>query len=298
MRKRSGRNVRGGLERTIATSEDSAVLFPHSTQVDPACWLEVSADRRGWLATFVGEQLGQLDLRTRIRWQSETKLTQPQVLPLLLALVRRYELRLADDEPLAVALLAETRATRAYHQRFGLSDRAVAAIEELLEAAGTPNPGLDQILSFVRDVGLRTPGIMAAIERIAMDAARPTRIRDGAVRIIAAAKDAEALLRVALTLPPDLRREADDLLVDVQHRGTIERRLRQLLNDPPRSQAVKPTSRFQQSAGVGRKNPRAGRLGHARQTQAPRTPARARQSRKPTRKYAGTDRHDARGPSD
>ena len=220
------------LERTIATSEDGDVLFSAFARVDSARWPEVSADRRAWLTTFVGGQLEQLDLRTCIQWQSETELMQPQVLPLLLALVKRYELRVADDEPLAVALLAETRATRAYHQRFGLSDRAVATIEELLEAAGTPNPGLDQVLSFIRDVGLRTPGIMAAIERIAIDVARPTRIRDEAVRIIAAAKDAEALLRVAPTLPSDLRRNVDDLLVDVQHRGTIERRLQQLLNDP------------------------------------------------------------------
>ena len=80
----------------------------------------------GW-RSFVGEQLGRLDLRTRIQWRSETELTQPRVLPLLLALVRRYELRVADDEPLAVALLSETHPTRTYHQRFGLSARAVAA---------------------------------------------------------------------------------------------------------------------------------------------------------------------------
>ena len=220
------------IERIIATSEDGDVLLPAFARLDPARWPEVSADRRDWLATFVGEQLGQLDLRTRIRWRSETELTQPRVLPLLLTLVQRYELRVADDEPLAVALLAETDATSAYHQRFGLSNRAVAAIEELLEGIDTPNPGLDQIFSFIRKVDLRTPRIMAAIEHIAMDAARPMRIRDGAVRIIAGAGNAEALLRVAPTLPPDLRRETDDFLVEAQHRETIERRLRQLLDDP------------------------------------------------------------------
>ena len=219
------------LEQTIATSEDGEVLFVALARTEPACWPEVGADRRDWLATFVGEHLGQLDLRTRIRWHSETELTQPRVLPILLALVDRYELRLADDEPMAVALLSETHATRRYHQAFKLSDRAVAAIEELLEAERTPNPGLDHIFSFIRDVGLRTPRIMAAVERMAIDAARPSRIRDGAVRIIADAKDVEALLRVAPTLPPDLGRDAQDFLVEAQHRGTIERRLRQLLDD-------------------------------------------------------------------
>ena len=220
------------LEQIIATSEDGKVLLSALAQVDPARWPEVSADRRDWLAIFVGEQFGQLDLRTAIQWLSETRLTQPRVLPLLLAVVKRYELRVADDEPLAVALLAETDPTRTYHQRFGLSDRAVAVIEGLLEAAGTPNPGLDQILSFIRDVGLKTPKITAAIEGIAIDAARPTRIRDSAVRIMADAKDAEALWRVARTLPPELGRKADDFLVEAQHRGTIERRLRHLFNDP------------------------------------------------------------------
>ena len=220
------------VDRTIATSEDGDVLLPALARVDPARWPELTADRRDWLATFVDEQLGKLDLRTRIRWRSETELTQPRILPLLLALVKRYELRVANDEPMAVALLAETDPTRTYHQRFGLSDRAVAVIEGLLEAVDTPNPGLDQILRFIRDVGLKTPRIIAAIERIAMDAARPTRIRDSAVRIMADARDAEALLRVAPTLPSDLGREADDFLVEAQHRGTIERRLGHLLDDP------------------------------------------------------------------
>ena len=228
--RRQGRSQR--LKQTIATSENGEVLLSALARVDPAHWPEVSADRRDWLAAFVGEQLGQLDLRTRIQWRSETELTQPQVLPLLLALVNRYELRVTDDEPLAVALLAETDPTRTYHRRFGLSDRAVAAIEGLLDAAGTPNAGLEQILSFIRDVGLKTPRIIAAIERIAIDAARPTRIRDAAVRIMADAGDAEALLRVAPTLPPDLGRLAGDFLVEAEHRGTIERRLRHLLNDP------------------------------------------------------------------
>ena len=220
------------LERTITTSEDTRFLYHALEQVDPERWPEVDAGRRSWLATFAGAQLRQLDLRTRICWTSETELTQPRVLPLLLALVTRYELRVADDEPLAVALLSETEATRTYHQRFGLSDRAVAAIEELFEAADTPNPGLEQILSFIRSDSLRTPRIMAAIERLAMDGARTARIREEAIRIIADTRDVEALLRVSPTLPSALGRVADDLLVEVQHRGTIERRLRHLLEDP------------------------------------------------------------------
>ena len=232
------------LEQTIATSEDGEVLFAALARTEPACWPEVGADRRGWLATFVGEHLGQLDLRTRIRWHSETELTQPRVLPILLALVDRYELRLEDDEPMAVTLLSETHPTRRYHQAFTLSDRAVGAIEELVEAERTPNPGLDHIFGFIRDVGLRTPRIMAAVERIAIDAGKPSRIRDGAVRIIADAKDVEALLRVAPTLPPHLGRDAEDFLVEAQHRGTIERRLRQLLDDPAALESGEVESHF------------------------------------------------------
>ena len=111
------------LERTIATSEDGDVLFRALARVDLARWPEVSADRRDWLAIFVGKHLGQLDLRTRIQWRSETELTQPRILPWLLALVKRYELRVADDEPLAVALLAER--TRHAHT-IGVSDSATA----------------------------------------------------------------------------------------------------------------------------------------------------------------------------
>ena len=241
------------LERTIATSEHREVLFAALGRTEPAQWPEVAADRRQWLATFVAEELGQLDLRTRIHWHSETELTQPRVLSPLLALVDRYELRLADDEPLALALLSETRATHAYYQAFGLSGRAVNAVEELLEAAATPNPGLDHIVSFLREVGLRTPRIMAAIEHIATDAARVTRVRDGALRMIADAGDAEALLRVVPTLPGDLRAEAEDFLVEAQHRGTIERRLRHLLDVPEALASGEVDSHFDNPLGwVGR----------------------------------------------
>ena len=220
------------LEETIATSEDAEVLFRALAQLDPARWPEVNGDRRQWLANFIDEHLRQLDLRTRIHWRSDTELTQPRILPLLLALIKRYEVQLTDDQPLALALLAETHPTHAYHKRFGLSDRAVAAVEGLLEAADTPNPGLDQILSFIREVRMTTPRVMIALERIAAAPGRPTRVRDSAVRIIAAAGDTEALLRLAPTLPPELTRETDDFLVEAQHRGTIERRLDALLNDP------------------------------------------------------------------
>ena len=232
------------LEQTISTSEDREVLFAALARTEPARWPEVDADRREWLATVVGEQLEQLDLRTRIRWHSETELTQPRILPVLLALVDRYELRLEDDEPMAVALLSETHSTRRYHLAFTLSDRAVAAIEELIEAELTPNPGLDHIFSFIREVGLRTPRIMAAVERIAIDTRKPSRIRDGAVRIMAGAKDVEALLRVAPTLPPHLGQEAEEFLVESQHRGTIERRLRQLLDYPAALESGEVESHF------------------------------------------------------
>ena len=220
------------LEQTIASSEDRETLFTALGRMEPAQWPEVGAARRQWLAAFVGEELGKIDLRTRIHWHSETELTQPRVLAPLLALVDRYELRLVDDQPLALALLSETQAIRTHYQAFGLSERAVNAIEELLESAATPNPALDHILGFLRDATVRTPRIMAAIESIATDAARVTRIRDGAVRMIADAGDTEALLRVAPTLPTDLQHQAEDFLVEAQHRGTIERRLRHLQDNP------------------------------------------------------------------
>jgi hypothetical protein len=228
-RQRQERTAR--IERTIVTSEDANTLFRALTSTDPARWPEVSPARRAWLAHFVGERLVRLDLQRHIRWQSETQLTQPGILPVLLALVRRYELQIADDEPLAWALLSETNPTRTYQQRFGLSDRAISVIELLLEAPDTPNPGIDQVLRFVGDADIRTPRILGALERIATDAARPNRIREGAVRIVAGTRDSDALLRISPTLPPELQRETEDLLVEAQHRGTIERRLQHLLND-------------------------------------------------------------------
>ena len=220
------------LEGTIRTSEEVDDLVVALERLDPARWPEVGEHRRRWLAGFVGSQLARLDLRSRIRWESETQLTQPRRLAVLLALVSRYELALGDDEPLALALLSETQAARSYHRRFGFSRGAVEVVEELLEGASTPNPGLDHILSFIGDVRLRTQRIDAAIECIAMDGERPTRLRDAAVHIIADVGNTDALLRVAPTLPTDLRAKVDDLLVAGQHRGTIERRLQGLLDDP------------------------------------------------------------------
>jgi hypothetical protein len=221
-----------GLERDIAESTDATALFSALEQLAPSRWPEVTPGRRDWLARYVDEQLSQLDLRTRIQWRTDTELTQPRTLGPLLALVRRYELRLSDDEPLGLALLSESHTTRAYHKRFGLSATAIAAIESLLDAQNTPNPGLDHILSFASDARLHSPGVSAALERLAADTQRPRRIREGAVRLIADAGDTAALLRLSPSLPSEVGLEVDDLLVKAQHRGTIERRLQQLLDSP------------------------------------------------------------------
>jgi hypothetical protein len=220
------------LENTIATSEDTDSLYRALVETDPSRWPEVTAARLNWLAGFVGEKLGELDLRTGIRWTSETELTMPRPLPLLLALVRRYELRLADDRPLALALIAETHATRTYHQRFGVSEPALGIVEQFLNDATTSNPGLEHVLRFIHDAKLATPRIIAGVEHVAADAARPNRVRETAVQIVADAGEANALLRIAPTLSPDVRRQVEDRLVETQHRSTIERRLQQLLDDP------------------------------------------------------------------
>jgi len=219
------------LENTIATSEDADSLYRALVDVDPSRWPDVGAARLRWLAAFVGQELNELDLRTRIRWTSETELTMPRPLPLLLGLVKRYELQLADDRPLALSLIAETHAIRSYQQRFGLSEAAVHIIEEFLNEPTTSNPALDHVLRFIHDAKLATPPIMAGVERVATDAARLNRAREAAVQIVADTGNAEALLRIAPTLPPELRQQVEDRLVEAQHRPTIERRLQRLADD-------------------------------------------------------------------
>lgn len=232
-REEQGRQARTErLEHIITTSEDPNALYPALAQLDAGRWPDVDAGRRQWLAAFVGEKLGELDLQNRIQWRSDTELTQPRILPLLLALVKRYEFQLVDDQPLAFALLAETHPTRTYHQRYGLSGRAIEAIEQLLNDPATPAGGLDYVLRFVLDTKLTSPRIMAGVEQIATDGGRPHRARETAIQILAGVGDAEALLRVAPTLPEDLQREVDNHLVDAQHRRTIQRRLQQLIDDP------------------------------------------------------------------
>jgi hypothetical protein len=197
-------------------------------------WPELPGAFRTWLAEEISRQLGRLDLEHTVEWR-DNSLWQPQVLPLLLEIVERYELHIDPDEPLVFAAMSMDRNIAANHyRRFGFTDHAKQTLERLLGRAPS-NQALNELIRFVENAGIWSDGIAEAMRAVVRDPAN---------------KDKEYVQVTALNLlmqhsvdddfvsqvyrdgtSTSLRSAAFEGLISRQHRPTIERSLGRLLND-------------------------------------------------------------------
>ena len=198
-------------------------------------WPELPPDFKTWLEEAVSNQMIELDLEHSVRWQGDT-LWEPNILPLLLSVLDRYELRLKSDDRLVYAITGwATEEGVKYYRRFGFSVSAVTLCENLL--SHPPSSGaLQGLVSFLRESRLYTPAIKDALERIVTHPLDKAHVQIDALNILIRENVPDDLLIQLETTGPhrDIQERAFSALIERQHRPTIERSLSTLLNDDNR----------------------------------------------------------------
>jgi hypothetical protein len=200
-------------------------------------WPELPQDFKTWLATEIGALMASLNLEQSIRWDANT-LWEPQVLPLLLRVVTRYELRLVPDELMIFpATGMDEQVASRYYQLFGFSQTVGRTLERLL--ANPPSPrALESLVRFVRVSGFRSDAAVATLRAVAANAAERTTVRADALQVLTAEDEANGFFAALVNdADPAIARQAFETLIDRQDRPTIERELAGLLNDEQRLRA-------------------------------------------------------------
>ena len=195
-------------------------------------WPELPEAYRSWLAVEISRQLGLLELERTVEWR-DNSLWSPQVLPLLLEIVDRYELRVDPDEPIVFAGMSMDRNVVANHyRRFGLSDRGRQTLERLLRGAPS-NQALNELVRFVESAGIWSDEIAVAMRTVASDLADKGYVQITALNVLMqhGATD-DFLSEIArYGTSEQLRHCAFEGLIARQHRPTIERSLARVLGD-------------------------------------------------------------------
>lgn len=189
----------------------------------------ISPERVIWLEAEVNAQFAKVDF-SAIKWEGTT-CSIPSLLYCLVLLVRQYELHLADDVPLIKSLNSlRGEAAEVHSGKFGLSAAAQTELERLIADPNLNPSAVHTVLNFIRQTGLWTPGIAAALQQRALGA--DPLIQGTALFVLCAVpQSTDALINIASQKNVPVPDSVTNELVKRQHRPTIERRLSQLLND-------------------------------------------------------------------
>jgi hypothetical protein len=189
-------------------------------------WPEIPEDFRDWLASEVSKSLQMLDLEKNIEWKG-TSLWEPRVLPFLMKVIDRYQLRVAPDVPLAYATMAMDAGTIArYHKRFGLSESARKVIERL--AINPPSTeALGEVVRFIEASELWSADIEESMKRMALSDADLGYFQTTVLNLLVKHGAENRLIEEIAThgAREEMRDRAFNILIERQDRRTIERAL-------------------------------------------------------------------------
>jgi len=198
-------------------------------------WPELNADRLRWLADEVSRFLVSMDLERSIVYESENSWRQPPALRLMLKLVDRYGFAISDDRHLVLALKAWTEGVvSSYFKRHRFSAGAVQEFETQLRDRSNANVS-GHLLNFLQQTDLNSLAIQEALQAIARQDEAAEFLRITALDLLAKRGAPDAFfdgLRFAGERA--VAQKAFTVLVERQHRPTIERALSQLLADDAR----------------------------------------------------------------
>ena len=200
-------------------------------QLSDEHWPELPGDFKNLLSGEISALLASLDLERSIRWEGNT-LWMPRVLPLLLRVITRYELRVVPDELMIFpATGTDEQVAAKYYQRFGFSETAGRTVERLLVTFPSAR-ALESLVRFVRESGLFSASVLATLRTIAADPSQGPTVRADAVQILAAQGEGNEFFAGLREDPePAIARQAFGILIERQDRATIERELAALLKD-------------------------------------------------------------------
>jgi hypothetical protein len=220
-------------QRVIRTAQKFGSVLEVLSRLTTKDWPDVDEPRKAWLAQQCESWLQQIDPLRNVRWHSENQLSHHPALPWLGRVVDHYAIRIGNDVLLVQTLMsAEGNQVAAYHQRYGLSAAAIAEVERILADRNTPSGAVYHFLGFIGTAKISTAALGTALLAIAGDTERPDHIRSWAIRLAysAAVPDAD-LVTLAGRIQGSLKDEAEQGLIERQHRPTIERRIATLLGD-------------------------------------------------------------------
>jgi hypothetical protein len=134
-------------------------------------WPERLPDRREWLARVVSDRLAAVDPLRSVRWLSESQVSLPRRLRLLVDLSGYYGLPVDDDVLLVQALLGvHTNSMAEYHRKRPLSPAAISELDRLLADPVLPVGAVSHFLSFLASTGIYSPTIEQSLERLVLQA--------------------------------------------------------------------------------------------------------------------------------
>ncbi|MGD1095841.1 MAG: hypothetical protein ABSB35_28095 [Bryobacteraceae bacterium] len=221
-------------QHTIRTARDINAIIGAAARLAKEHWPVIEPEQRDWLTQEVSQTLDRFDLATSVQWLSDNQWTHPGGLEPLLSLTDYYNLHLAIDVPIVLALRSwPDAAITNYYRKYGLSPAAQDALANLLSTAEHESITRN-ILSFLRDTGYDAPALQRTCAIIALDPSRSAALRMDATDRLAPNDDAtlEALAR-----DPDqsVQHHTFRQLIRHQHRPTISRALATLTDDELRA---------------------------------------------------------------
>jgi hypothetical protein len=219
------------LQEQIANGRDFVKTLNSFSQLPESHWPELKIDHKTWLALEVSSFLLKLDLEHAIRWEGDA-LSVPVALPLVLKVIRRYELTIDPDTPLIYATGSlDENLVADYAVRAGLSTAAKSLVETMLNQPRSPRAHAG-LIGFTRSSKLWSDSIRDALIKTVLDP-KPAHCQIDALRLATEhGLDDAFLVKVAADgASKDLRETAFRILVERGHRPTIERALSLLIGD-------------------------------------------------------------------
>jgi hypothetical protein len=226
-------------QQQIATQIDVNPVLNAFARLKQEFWPDLCNDRIIWLSDKVGALLRELDLDTRIVYSDDNSWSQPALLPLLLKVIERYDLNIANDEALVSALRAAPGDIIAnYYKRRGLSLEGIRKLHELIGNQNLNSSITSHVLSFIDDTEFDSEQVVAGVIRVANDDGMESYVRRRALDILGKRNVSDALILEFLTSRNrEVSQRAFSLLVERNDQPTIERALAELLRDKDKIRA-------------------------------------------------------------